>query len=801
MQRFLTRAGKARGSRYNQLAGGAGVPRAPNSWPVNARNAFTTLYTSVLATAAVVDAKRKDDRAKLLDSEIDQAKEAVARLRLENAEAEARLFPEIFGATIQADGGSRSLGRHKPRPTRTTPRLSADPTSTKMGVYEAQIWEWMGGQCWDVFHPQNYKRTLVKLNTTDHQSIQDWLDATASSDREDKLMTVARPEEYESSVMGLVNTLLIEHDRMRWKKAKESEPKSPLRIAIDRLLVRGLPNIWWDNRDLNALRWGRTELSARFRRDVVGHDRLGTIERICYSLLTSLYPVTMHSYNTLIVQLTKAGHGRLAGCVTRAHFAHFRYHHPQSAAAVLYHDKEVFNHAGVSRKVNVIFRRLDSYLARGGCRLLEAMVGAYAGIGNLTDAVVVLCHGITLGLCVRSKELIKLIGQCIWNLDRSLAAMLIRSFTDNQEILKAVLESDPALKPVLLHQINYLLDVSNLWQQPASLAKRLREYNINPERFGRLRKALAILGVERELQQASQKLRQIEKSLGMQSQSPLAIPQDATLARRIDEALKIANKPSAHLRAAMPAAWAPRISPKDEEADRSFEAGYDPTHEIIHGHRRVSRKETPRVWDAEDYRAARMDLRIVALAKQVKVTLDKQRAFSSLVHREVKNYKELEWQYARKRMLRRRRRALNRIQERVETLHTTSAGESNSIEAAMWEMEGEERQRRQVERERFLVEEEKWRPAAAAARRRRAAAAEEPRAEEALLAATTLQSGGLALPPRRDAALSIPQLSPRPLPERLEASASFHATYAVERGWRPLGGRARWGGGASRAIH
>src|SRR5690606_2239933 len=97
MQSFLTRAGRARNCRCNTCVGVAKtiVRRSTTGSEVKVsyRHAFTTLYTSIFATAAVVDAKYKDDRRKHLEDQINEAKDAVARLQLQNAAAELEVQP------------------------------------------------------------------------------------------------------------------------------------------------------------------------------------------------------------------------------------------------------------------------------------------------------------------------------------------------------------------------------------------------------------------------------------------------------------------------------------------------------------------------------------------------------------------------------------------------------------------------------------------------------------------------------------------------------------------------------------
>lgn len=596
MQSFLTRAGRARICRCNTCAGVAKtiIRRSTTGAEVKVsyRHAFTTLYTSIFATAAFVDAKFKDDRRKDLENQISEAKDAVARLQLQNAAAEVEVQPSIIERVANEGrdyGDSPILERADVRPSLIAP--SNEPKTPTTRIFEQH-----GGEHWDVFHESNFRQSLRGLKRSDYRVLEQWLKASVEDG--EVVVSGTKPEEWTFNVTQLVDYLLLEHDRRASQKALPPA-RTPLREAIDRLKAVGYPEFRWPSHDPTAFSVSRTRLSKRMARDIAADkDALGTIERICYNLLTSQYPLTIHTYNTLIVHLNKAGHHKIAQCILQSHFAHFSQHHAQSQAVVLNHDREFGNYAAIHRNVSVILQNSSVYFSRGGNYLLDSMVRAYAGFCNMTDAILVFCHGLSVGLTIGPQALFQLIGLCIWRLDRAHAAELIRAFTDYPEQFEYMLTAEPTAQSILLHQMSYLLDVTGLWRHPSKLGPELKTYGLDPEKFRRFRMTIRICNIQRQFNHTARMTRRLEQIL-----STLETPKYKRM-RRADAVRLVMGKAAQaaedfdfHMEAAMPASW----------VDKDFKA-LKPIH---------APRQRRRVWTEEDHETARASLRLAVLSKEV----------------------------------------------------------------------------------------------------------------------------------------------------------------------------------------
>lgn len=596
MQSFLTRAGRARICRCNTCAGVAKtiIRRSTTGAEVKVsyRHAFTTLYTSIFATAAVVDAKFKDDRRKDLDSQISEAKDAVARLQLQNAAAEVEVQPSIIERVANEGrryGDSPILERAEVRP-------SIIASSNEPKTPTTRIFEEHGGGYWDVFHEANFRRSLRGLKRSDYRMLEQWLKASAEDG--EVVVSGVKPEEWTFNVSQLVDYLLLEHDR-RASKENVARTKTPLREAIDRLKAVGYPEFRWPGQNTTAFNDSRTRLSKRMARDIAAdRDALGTIERICYNLLTSQYPLTIHTYNTLIVHLNKAGHHKIAQCILQSHFAHFSQHHTQSQAVVLNHDREFGNYAGIHRNISVILQNSSVYFSRGGNYLLESMVRAYAGFCNMTDAILVFCHGLASGLTIGPQALFQLIGLCIWRLDRAHAVDLVRAFTEHPEQFEYMLTAEPTAQSILLHQMSYLLDVTGLWRHPSKLGPELKAYGVDPEKFRTFRMTIKICNMERQYNHAARMTRRLEQILtSLGTPKYKRMPRAAAVRLVAEKAAQAAEDFNSHMEAAMPASW----------VDKDFKA-LTPMH---------ARRRRRRVWTESDHEMARAGLRLAVLSKEV----------------------------------------------------------------------------------------------------------------------------------------------------------------------------------------
>ncbi|KAL2108871.1 hypothetical protein VUR80DRAFT_3246 [Thermomyces stellatus] len=603
MQSLLTRAGRARNCGCKTCFGVAKtiVRRSTTGAEVKVsyRHAFTTLYTSILATAAVVDAKYKDDRRKHLEDQISEARDAVARLQLQNAVAEA----EVRSTALETVAHNGAADNEKPTAlgrAEVHPSMTAQPG--KLESSTAPIFKQYGGKHWDIFHEPKEAATLRALTRSDYRMLERMLKLSAKRDK--PLVPGLTQDDWTHNIEELVHFLLLEHDRVA---ALQDKPpaRSQLREAIDRLKSAGYPNARSPGDDPMAIRDHSFRLYRRMARDIdAATDVFGAIERICYNLLTSQQPLTAHTYYTMIVHLNKSGLHNAAQCVLKCYIArfrqHIRQHHPESQAVILNHDREFKNYAAAYRNVNVILNNTPTYLLSspsGEC-VLDSAVRAFAHFRDITHAVVLFCYGLSLGLTIGAQALLQLIGLCIWKLDRTLALKLVRAFTDHPREFESMLTAEPGAYSVLLHQVNYLLDIANLWRHPSKLRAQLETHGLDPERFRRFRMSMEIHNIHQQSSQIQRTTERIQKTLySVRRRQDQGLSRADAMEVVVTEATRAAGAFDFHMEAAMPATWLQNHVKASKPA-------------------RVPQQQR-RVWTAKDHEVARVNLRLAALSKEV----------------------------------------------------------------------------------------------------------------------------------------------------------------------------------------
>lgn len=595
MQSLLTRVGRASNCGCNTCIGvaKAAVRRSATGAEVKVplRNAFTRLYTTIFATAAIVDATYKDDRRKDLEEQISEAKDAVARLQLQNTAAEV---PLSAAESVPHDEGSYG-GAMPLEPTETQPSLIASAELKR--APNSRLFDYYAGEHWAVFNGTNTRRTLRALKNTDYRMLEQCL--RVSLKREKSPVPGSCLDEWAFNITQLVDYLLLEHDRI---SALQSEPpaRSPLREAIDRLQSTGYPNIKSPNYGCMSTGEFPARLSKRMVRDInaAATDAPGTIERICYNLLTSQQPLTIHTYNTMIVHLNKAGHHKIAQCIIKSHFSHFKQHHSQTEAVVLNHDRKFGNYAAALRNVSIILKNSTMYFSRGGEYVLDSMVRALGGFRNTKNAVIVFCHGLATGLIIGPQGLYQLIARCIWKLDRALVLRLVRAFVDYPEQFEWMLTAEPAAQSILLHQMGYLLDVANLWRNQAIVNPGLDVNGIDRGGFRRFRITIALCSVERQLNQIDRVTRRIENTLAAVGGPQYDGMSRADAMEHVSmKASQVAEDYDFHMEAADPGTWVRRDFKVLESAE--------------------TERRPRRVWTARDYETARAKLRVAMVMREV----------------------------------------------------------------------------------------------------------------------------------------------------------------------------------------
>lgn len=305
---------------------------------------FTACYSSVFATAALVDAVRKDDRSKELDRQLEEVRKELADLQ---------------------------NGR---QPTSS----NADSTSPELSIRQMDIlWQSLK----KIYTSRPYMKEIhqpASISTSDliealkHDHYGCPSETMRNSARRmdyDRLESAIMREECErekyyreprnqaqlfresTSTEGLVRKLL---DRTNFLPEDQSGPS--LQKARN-LLEKGSPVFTFRSIDSTRAQNNTILLNKRLR-SLVAASNLNTKEkigRICYNLLISAHPPDIHTYNTLIVAFNKFGHHSFAEALV-ASFFQYRLLQPTPSTfiAILNHYKCTNNHGKFLRALACI---------------------------------------------------------------------------------------------------------------------------------------------------------------------------------------------------------------------------------------------------------------------------------------------------------------------------------------------------------------------------------------------------------------------------------------------------------------
>ncbi|TFA99237.1 hypothetical protein CCMA1212_008898 [Trichoderma ghanense] len=347
MQTILSRAGqaprggcKACSSAINTLGKRpAAVRRKPTFAEL-----FTACYSSMFATAALVDAIRKDDRRRELDRQLDEVRKEIADLQdgrqSQSSDGESRGRWLGLG---QMDELWRSLKKiYNSRPYMK--EIHQPATISKCDLIEALKHDYYGCSSSRL---RNAKREL------DYEI----LESAIMREEGDTGRFYREPRNQVQLLRESMNTeALVRKLLERSRFYAKGEPAPSLEKA-QTLLREGSPGFTF--RSIDAVRAQENTILLNKRlRALVAASNLNMKEkigRICYNLLISSHPPDVHTYNTLIVAFNKSGHHSFAEALV-ASFFHDRLLQPTPSTfiAILNHYQCTNNHGKFLRALACI---------------------------------------------------------------------------------------------------------------------------------------------------------------------------------------------------------------------------------------------------------------------------------------------------------------------------------------------------------------------------------------------------------------------------------------------------------------
>ncbi|KAI0401525.1 hypothetical protein F4802DRAFT_425249 [Xylaria palmicola] len=286
---------------------------------VTVADVFTACYTTIMGAAAIMDARRKDERRQELDSQLERARASLDNLTVRTMRDD-EIAPDTPSADQRAEGGpmiytpmasfvKSRAGRELVRPLLEEVESITDVAHRPLA---RQPWaqdqiEWADVETAVANAEQNLKRSQLYLKEP---------------------RTVSDMERMTTTVVKLVGELLRmagEHKSQRPQDTTEEQEQVEQRILmdLDALMERGdfpsyqAPHV----RPAHSARV-RVRLNESMRR--IFNQAVTTWEtvgRICHNLLVSELPPSIHTYNTLIAGFNRIDRPDLAQAVIESYLS------------------------------------------------------------------------------------------------------------------------------------------------------------------------------------------------------------------------------------------------------------------------------------------------------------------------------------------------------------------------------------------------------------------------------------------------------------------------------------------------
>ncbi|RSL63910.1 hypothetical protein CEP54_004997 [Fusarium duplospermum] len=534
MQTLWSRAGQAHrcgcrvcGTAISALGRRATTASRPPK--VTFADIFTACYSSMFATAAVVDAVKKEDRKQELDRQLEETRRELAELQM-----------------------LRTL---------ETKRIKADNTAENEEVSLSQM-DALWTALKDIYMDRPYMKEIHKPVTirvsdflnrlqADHYKCPD--EATMRALRQtdyERLGQAVKDEEIDDSLpqRSAITQRQLHNDsrtvaqlatQLLHRAAAHDNSKSPSPSFYDALQMayEGV-SYTFNSIDPAGVRKNRIILNRRLREvvDSPGLNLKEKVGRVCYNMLVSAYPPDMHTYNTLIVAFDKHGYKYLSEAFVNSFF-HYRriLPTPSTFVAILNHYKNSQNHGrflrslacitGLDTETGFKLRRRhvddltstkaqtmkDRTSARAGDwiwervpldkPLIEAVIGGLLHFSMFDQAALFFVSCMKANVELGTNTIKHLFDECILALDWGAAVRLIQGFTNCPNTWQSMLMNRDEDTTYLISRLHVLLDLVGLrisgGQVPESTLDNL---SISTQGFRRFLDALAKVDSTSQLQ-------------------------------------------------------------------------------------------------------------------------------------------------------------------------------------------------------------------------------------------------------------------------------------------------------------
>jgi hypothetical protein len=477
-----------------------GTTGHPQRRKILASDVFTACYTAIMATAAVVDAGRKDRRRRELDTKIAEARSSLAVLLEESAGRDlaavvASPYPDVpYSRPLGKLDVLRDICKLEPDFLRDLGRRRKDRLDA------AQHMRTMLGLSWNPELPDTRKTTLAKCEEVIVAEKE-----LALERREPQ--TETHMDKTTAMITDLVDRLMAE---AWWTSEVEApgshpSPNSPdsASTMIRMLRSDGYPSYAHPDLDPSATIQQRerlNDITIKILSDWALPFRERYVAKICYNLLVCGVSPGIQNYNLLILGFSFLGEYNLSQAVVDS-FLFLSHMKPTEATylCLLHHYRlkgDVVGFQGVIRRmfgydprgIGLMRRTADyveqrpelqawaatedvavvngHYVQRAPLtqNVAEAMLEALIDFGMLREGAKL------LAVCLReqwtvSRDLLwRLFHSCLTLLDTAAAKMVVRGLLDNIDQASLLLLGPGAVSAGPVRQLRHLL---NIWQATA----------------------------------------------------------------------------------------------------------------------------------------------------------------------------------------------------------------------------------------------------------------------------------------------------------------------------------------------
>lgn len=483
----------------------------------------------MFATAAVVDAVKKEDRRQELDRQLDETRRELAELQMlrtletkritadivvENGDVSSSQMDTLWKA-LKDIYTNRPFMKEIDKPV--TIRVSKFLNRLQADHY----------QCPD-------EATMLALRQTDYERLEQAIkDEEIDQSLPHRTALNQKHLHNESRTIAHLATQLLD----RAATHDNSIASSPSFYEARDMAFEGV-SYTFDSIDPARARRNRITLNRRLR-EVVDSRNLRLKEkvgRVCYNLLVSAYPADMHTYNTLIVAFDKHGYKFMSEALVNSFFYYRRLQPtPSTFVAILNHYKNSENHGRFIRTLACITGLDTETGAKLGRRhisdeipakaqkkrgktstqtgewfwehapldkpLIEAIIGGLVHFRLFDQAALFFVSCMKANVVLGTNTIKQLFDECILALDWRAAVRLIQGFTNCPNTWQSMLLNRDENTTYLISRLHVLLDLVGLGTAGGQVSKSaLDNLSISTQEFRRFLDALAKVDSTSQLQ-------------------------------------------------------------------------------------------------------------------------------------------------------------------------------------------------------------------------------------------------------------------------------------------------------------